>query len=109
MENENRQTAAELGPPALAFTALVTPFEIAFLQPPDDWRDGLFLVNRVVDLVFALDTIVNFLLCFERFDPGTQLSVWVVEPRAIVEHYLRGWFVPDLVSTLVSTVVSAQG
>jgi hypothetical protein len=35
----------------LGFTAVVTPFEIAFL---DTSVDGLFVVNRLVDLVSAL-------------------------------------------------------
>ena len=39
----------------LLYTAVVTPFEVAFLDAPRSWteasRDGLFLTNRVVSLL----------------------------------------------------------
>ena len=41
---------------ALIYTALVTPFEIALLE---DSSIGLFVINRMVDLVFSIDVIVN--------------------------------------------------
>ena len=33
---------------ALLFTALVTPFEVSYLPPPESARDGLFVINRPV-------------------------------------------------------------
>lgn len=39
---------------ALIFTALVTPYEVAFLGSPDG-VDGLFVINRVIDIVFVCD------------------------------------------------------
>ena len=47
---------------ALVFTATVTPFEVALLQPS---FDPLFIVNRVVDIVFTLDIFVQFLTMTE--------------------------------------------
>ena len=51
---------------ALAFTALVTPFELGFLEGARAWADvdALFGVNRLVDLLFARDILVNFRLGF---------------------------------------------
>ena len=43
---------------ALVFVALVTPTEVAFLEPPaagDRWSNPLFLTNRFVDLIFIID------------------------------------------------------
>jgi len=41
---------------ALLFTAVVTPAEVAFLDPKDNWPfDALFWINRVVDFVFMCD------------------------------------------------------
>ena len=55
---------------AMLFTALVTPFEVAFLEPPDSWatagRDPLFALNRVVDSVFMLDLMLQFVIMFKR-------------------------------------------
>ncbi len=45
---------------ALVFTALVTPYEVAFLVPT--W-DGLFAVNRLIDLVFLKDPAM---ICFKN-------------------------------------------
>jgi hypothetical protein len=47
---------------ALLFTAVVTPFEVAFMDPnsPDGpW--ALFVLNRLVDLIFTVDIIISFL------------------------------------------------
>ena len=42
---------------ALVYTAFLTPYEVAFLDPPKTWAaavvDPLFLINRVIDLMYA--------------------------------------------------------
>ena len=59
---------------ALLFTALVTPYEVSLLQAK---LDGLFYVNRVVDMIFAIDVFVNFVTMKQR-SSGTlsQLSTY---------------------------------
>eukprot|EP00965_Chrysotila_dentata_P222733 6193142-Pleurochrysis_carterae.AAC.2 len=47
---------------ALVFTALVTPYEVAFLSAASSPLDPLFIINRVVDLIFLADMVVQFLL-----------------------------------------------
>jgi len=75
----------------LMFTALVTPYEIAFLaeesekstyEPLKDW---LFWVNRMVDFLFFVDMIINFFLGFFDEDEGQ----WVFENKRIVLRYVR--------------------
>ena len=44
----------------LLFTAAVTPFEVAFLT--SNGVDGLFVINRMVDIGFIADMFVNFFL-----------------------------------------------
>lgn len=41
---------------ALMLTALITPYEVAFVAP-SDFRtpDGFFILNRIVDVVFISD------------------------------------------------------
>lgn len=43
----------------LLFTALVTPYEVAFLSSALP-TDPMFWVDRVVDVCFGIDVIVNF-------------------------------------------------
>lgn len=47
---------------ALVYTALVTPFECAFvsLNPAvNPWADPWFLINRIIDVIFLLDMITR--------------------------------------------------
>jgi hypothetical protein len=46
----------------LLFTALVTPFEVSFLETN---LDGMFVINRLVDVGFICDMLVNFRLAFD--------------------------------------------
>lgn len=89
----------------LIFTAIVTPFEVAFLKLPETaseaLSDPLFLVNRIIDLTFAFDLVLNFLLMYQDTSALDGVK-WIDEPSAIVKHYLRGWFALDLFSVLPS-------
>ena len=40
---------------ALVWTAIATPYEVAFLASADTAADFLFITNRMIDLVFVLD------------------------------------------------------
>lgn len=61
---------------ALIFTAVVTPFEVAFLAVK---LDGLFVANRLFDIIFAYDIAVNMRLAF--FNKHDR--VWVVDPHQV--------------------------
>lgn len=82
---------------ALAFTAIVTPVEVAF------YSEGLYItpmwvVNRIVDFCFIIDIILTFNLAFqERPERGGQ---WVFNKRGIAYNYLTGWFPVDFLSVL---------
>ena len=47
---------------ALLWTAFVTPFEVGFLSTVVDYASPLFIINRLVDLVFIVDIILAFFL-----------------------------------------------
>ena len=49
---------------ALIFTVLVTPFEVAFLEPAHAWNDPLFLTNRAVDVFFIIELLLQFFLMY---------------------------------------------
>jgi hypothetical protein len=50
----------------LFFTATFTPYEVAFL--PSGKIDGIFWLNRFVDLLFIKDMIMNFLIMYHDGD-----------------------------------------
>lgn len=77
----------------LLFTAAVTPFEVAFLTSA--W-DALFVINRLVDFGFLLDMGVNFFLGY--YDENEATMIW--DHKRIINKYLKGWFIIDLVSIL---------
>lgn len=78
---------------SLAFTAIVTPIEVCLFKttPP-----VLFAFNRAVDLIFVLDVIFNFFLAYQESVGGR----WVTLRADIRRHYLRGWFLVDLISVV---------
>ena len=80
---------------ALIFTALVSPFEVSFLDGGE--QDGLWWLNRLVDLIFITDTCLQFFLMYQD-----EHGVWVNDFGKVVRHYLATWFTIDLVSTLVA-------
>ena len=81
---------------ALLFTAVFTPFEVAFGGGGAPAIDALFFANRAVDIAFVTDIAINFNLAF--FDPKRGANVR--DLRRIRRRYLRSWFAVDLVSTL---------
>lgn len=85
---------------ALLFTATFTPVEVAFLNSAETFVDPLFLFNRLIDLIFIFDFILNFLLMFETHTMDGNR--WHHEPKAIARNYLRTWFTLDLLSIVVS-------
>ena len=77
----------------LIFTALVTPFEVAFLTSAFNF---LFVINRLVDFGFMCDMVLNFFLGF--YDEAEARMIW--NQKLIASRYLKGWFSIDLVSIL---------
>lgn len=47
----------------LIYTAVVTPYEIAFL--PDTAVNALFVFNQLVNFIFAIDVVLQFFLHFQ--------------------------------------------
>ena len=77
----------------LGWTAIVTPYEVAFLNVSLNW---LFLFNRLVEFFFLLDLFLNFMLPVTLPGDGVQLF----SRGAIAAQYLKFWFWIDLVSIL---------
>lgn len=83
----------------LTFTAIVTPFEVAFINT--DLGNPLFWINRVVDLFFILD------MCLQVFIPyrDANTNEWVTDHRKIGVNYLKTWFLIDLLAILPFDII----
>lgn len=89
---------------ALVFTALVTPAEVALVEPVAVFFDPLFLINRLVDVIFIFDILIQFLVMVEvqSHDASARGTIWLSRKSQIAKHYLKGWFFLDITSVLVS-------
>jgi len=56
----------------LIFTAVVTPFEVAFLASTE--YDAMFFVNVVVSILFLSDLIINFFLPYIDKKTGVEVD-----------------------------------
>ena len=84
------------------FTAIVTFVEVAFVDGSGE-IDGLFIINRVVDVVFLLDLGLQFFLMYAYQGNNPTDSVrWIHDPAKIRRQYLCGWFGLDAFSIGVS-------
>ena len=82
---------------ALVFTAIMSPYEVSFLA--GQGIDVLFYFNRVVDVIFISDTILQFMLVYID-----ESGIWVTDHKAIVMHYLKGWFIIDLLANCTAII-----
>ncbi len=63
-----------------------------------------FYVDTFADLVFVLDVLLNFRTAFVD-----EQGVMEERPRVIARHYLRGWFLLDVLSCLPFQYLSSGG
>jgi hypothetical protein len=87
---------------ALVFTAVFTPYEVGFV-PASDERDIVFWLNMAVNCLFACDIVLQFFLMYHEDHVGGQ---WVANHRRIIRHYVGGWFVIDICSTVPMDVIT---
>lgn len=73
----------------LAYTATYSPFKIAFI---DDDGVGTFSVELLIDLLFFIDIIVNFISAYVIPETG----MLEIRPQKIAMSYLTSWFLVDL-------------
>jgi len=63
---------------------------------PDRITLPLFVVDRVLDCFFLADIIMNFRTFFYQGDPPVLMS----SNKDIALHYMKSWFVLDLIATV---------
>ena len=79
---------------ALIFTALITPYEVALLESDCDYFDVstwdlLFSVNRLIDLIFLKDMVMQFFLAFRLNTNGGGAGLLIRNFKSIRKNYLR--------------------
>ncbi|KAL7670634.1 hypothetical protein ACOME3_005566 [Neoechinorhynchus agilis] len=102
------------------YTAIFTPYVAAFLVPEYDYRakamcrrnlgsnsslckngsidrysHGLVIIDVIVDILFIFDIFINFRTTFVN-----RNEELVVTPSKISTHYLKGWFIIDLIAAI---------
>jgi len=84
----------------LLYTAMLTPFEVAFMETQ---LDGWFIMNIVIMLVFIKDIIMQFSLKVTIQKPTGTTTLR--DKRQIRNRYLKGWFTIDIVSIIPFDIV----
>ncbi|GMH94318.1 hypothetical protein TrST_g2683 [Triparma strigata] len=97
---------------ALIFTAFVTPYEVALLESDCEWGDlstwdPLFTVNRLIDLIFVKDMVMQFFLAFRITTNGGGAGLLIRNFRAIRSNYLKSWFPIDLLSIIPFDLIAS--
>jgi len=78
----------------LIFTAIVTPFELAFIQSSSP--QFLVTINFLVDFVFLKDICLQFVMKVKIHNK--QGTTWIRDHRQIAKKYLKSWFAVDVLS-----------
>lgn len=78
------------------YTALVSPFRLAFSDDyeVDGWSKFFGIFELVVDLIFSLDILINFVTGYERFNGSIE-----IRPKKIAIRYLATFFFIDVLAT----------
>ena len=69
------------------------------------WGEGWFLINRLVDLIFLVDMILQFFIMYPlEQKTATSQIVYVTQHAAIARHYMAGWFPLDFLTMIPSVI-----
>ena len=79
----------------MLYTATFTPFEVSFLRGNREMTDPVWIINRIVDVCFLLDSVSNFFLPIQ-----TKHGKWIHDLSIIRWKYVRTWLPIDIVSII---------
>ncbi|XP_065206495.1 potassium voltage-gated channel subfamily H member 2 isoform X2 [Planococcus citri] len=85
------------------YTAIFTPYVAAFLLHEKNYagklrqysNDPMWIIELIVDVTFVVDILINFRTTYVNRNDEV-----VSHPGKIAFHYLRGWFLIDLVAAI---------
>ncbi len=79
------------------YTTIITPYRISFV---DEDPLGWIIVDSLVDLVFFVDIIINFLSAYYNSEDNL-----IFDRKKIALNYLKGWFFIDLMAVLPISLI----
>ena len=82
------------------WNSFAEPVEIAF-EPPSFKNPSIVLTNWIINIIFALDIMLNFRTTYKNEITGEE----VIEPRKICRNYLRGTFWIDFISVVPFDII----
>mmetsp|Transcript_9202 Transcript_9202/g.20782 ORF Transcript_9202/g.20782 Transcript_9202/m.20782 type:complete len:591 (-) Transcript_9202:813-2585(-) len=88
---------------ALVWTALATPYELAFLGADSGKFNAMFFIGQFVNLVFIIDLVLQFFLHFETIT--TMGIVMEGNHEKIIKNYAYGNFSMDFISSVPWSLV----
>ncbi|XP_022253646.1 potassium voltage-gated channel subfamily H member 6-like isoform X1 [Limulus polyphemus] len=84
------------------YTAIFTPYVAAFLLNENRTKrnknygdDPIVIIDLLVDVMFIIDILINFRTTYVNSNEEV-----VSHPGRIAVHYLRGWFIIDIVAAI---------
>ncbi|XP_063610926.1 potassium voltage-gated channel subfamily H member 6-like [Penaeus indicus] len=86
------------------YTAIFTPYVAAFLLNEQEERrknhqnqydNPIVIIDLIVDIMFMVDIVINFRTTYVNHNDEV-----VSHPGKIALHYLRGWFLIDVVAAI---------
>lgn len=78
----------------LLYVAVITPVEVGFMMNED--FAFFFWVNRFLDVVFALDMMLQFCVIFKYGSRDESATRWASSFGETACHYFKGWFLIDM-------------
>lgn len=83
-------------------SCILTPWRLAYVNSDDSFV--WILVDTLIDLFFLCDIIVNFFTVYPN-----EHEDYVTKRKTIALHYLKGWFIFDIVAILPINYFFTQG
>ena len=77
----------------ILMTTTLTPYDVSFI---DDDNKTFKIINRVFDVAFGIDILLNFISAY--YDPAHGL---VTDLKSIALQYVKTWFWIDLLAMYV--------
>ncbi|CAD8155630.1 unnamed protein product [Paramecium octaurelia] len=77
---------------ALLYICIMVPYDISFKDDNQEETPTQFGLGLAIDLLYGIDIIINFFSAY--VDDQDEL---IVDKTIIIKHYLKSWFILDLV------------
>ena len=80
----------------LFYVATLVPYNICFDVSSEEGYEWIETVDLIVDALFFIDIIINFLSSYEDAETGLP----IISFKKIAGNYLKGWFILDFLAVL---------